>query len=147
MMCCAAPGSPLDAETRAFFELRFGRDFSAVRIHADSRAAESARAVNALAYTVGNNIAMGTNQYTPRTEQGKRLLAHELVHVMQQSAPQAARGDRTHYWRPVRTCRILPSRVHAPVDREGLPQQGRLREEDRADTGTTAQRRDQQAGE
>jgi hypothetical protein len=86
-----APGQTLDAETRAFFESRFSRDFSDVRIHTDSRAAESARAVNALAYTVGPHIAFGKGLYTPRTSSGGALLAHELTHVAQHgSAPVPA---------------------------------------------------------
>ena len=67
-----------------FFEPRFGFDFSRVRIHADSRAAESARTVNALAYTVGNDIVFAAGQYAPRAAPGQRLLAHELAHVAQQ---------------------------------------------------------------
>jgi hypothetical protein len=60
-------------------------DFSQVHLHTDSRAAESARAVNALAYTVGQNIVFGSGHYAPRTAEGKRILAHELTHVLQQS--------------------------------------------------------------
>jgi hypothetical protein len=80
-----SPGKPLDAATRAFMEPRFRHDFSRVRVHADARAAESARAVNALAYTVGRDIVFGTGQYAPRITEGKRLLAHEMTHVIQQS--------------------------------------------------------------
>jgi murein DD-endopeptidase MepM/ murein hydrolase activator NlpD len=79
-----APGHPLEASTRSFMEPRFGHDFSAVRVHADSKAAESARGVNALAYTVGNNIVLGEGRYAPDTTAGSRLLAHELTHVIQQ---------------------------------------------------------------
>jgi len=78
-------GQPLDSGTRAFFEPRFGHDFSRVRVHADARAAESARAVNALAYTVGDHIAFASALYDPRTSGGRRLLAHELAHTVQQS--------------------------------------------------------------
>ncbi len=77
-------GQPLDVGTRAFMEPRFGFDFSRVRVHADARAAESAQAVNALAYTVGHNVVFGTGQYAPGTNEGRRLLAHELTHVVQQ---------------------------------------------------------------
>jgi hypothetical protein len=63
---------------------RGGYDFSHVRVHTDARAAESARAVNALAYTVDRDIVFGAGQYAPETAQGKRLLAHELTHVVQQ---------------------------------------------------------------
>lgn len=69
-------------------ESRFQQDFSKVRIHADSRAGESAKGVNALAYTVGRHISFAPNEYAPQTSVGKRLLAHELAHVVQQrSAP------------------------------------------------------------
>src|SRR5262249_17486182 len=77
-------GQPLDAAPRTFFEPRFGHDFSQVRVHTDARAAESARAVNALAYTVGHNVVFGSGQYSPGSEAGKHLLAHELTHVIQQ---------------------------------------------------------------
>ena len=83
-----SPGQPLDAETRAFMEPRFGHDFSNVRVHADARAAESARTVNALAYTVGRDVVFGTSQYVPKSPIAQTLIAHELAHVLQQdSAP------------------------------------------------------------
>jgi outer membrane protein OmpA-like peptidoglycan-associated protein len=80
-----SPGQPLDATTRAFMEPRFGHDFSSVKLHTDTRAAESARAVNALAYTVGQNVIFGQGQYSPRTNSGLQLIAHELTHTVQQS--------------------------------------------------------------
>ncbi len=80
----SSTGQPLDAETRAFMEPRFGYDFSGVRVHSDERAAESAQAVNAMAYTAGRNIVFGEGEYKPWTSEGKRLLAHELTHVVQQ---------------------------------------------------------------
>ncbi|MGC2696892.1 MAG: DUF4157 domain-containing protein [Candidatus Angelobacter sp.] len=80
-----SPGQPLDAQTRTFFEPRFGHDFSQVRVHADSRAAESARSVHALAYTSGLDVVFGSGQFAPDTKAGQRLLAHELTHVVQQS--------------------------------------------------------------
>ncbi|HSG40929.1 MAG TPA: DUF4157 domain-containing protein, partial [Thermoanaerobaculia bacterium] len=76
---------PLDAGTREFMEPRFGHDFSGVRVHTDPRAAASAQAVGALAYTVGNNVVFGSGQHAPETRQGQELLAHELAHVVQQS--------------------------------------------------------------
>lgn len=79
-----SPGQTLDAATRAFFEPRFGHDFSRVRVHADPEAASAARSVFAKAYTVGSHIAFGSGEYTPATVEGKRLLAHELTHVVQQ---------------------------------------------------------------
>lgn len=79
-------GQPLDQHTRSFIEPRLGHDFSRVRIHTDARAAESARAVHALAYTVGQDIVFERGQYAPGTAAGQRLLAHELTHVVQQQA-------------------------------------------------------------
>jgi hypothetical protein len=85
-----SPGQPLDPSTRAFMEPRFGHDFSQVRIHTDERAAESAQAVNALAYTAGRHIVFGNGNYSPVTVAGKRLLAHELTHVVQQTSSAPA---------------------------------------------------------
>jgi hypothetical protein len=85
----ASPGQPLDAATRAFFEPRFGHDFGNVRVHADHAAAESARSVNALAYTVGSDVVFVGGRYAPATENGRRLLAHELVHALQQTESAA----------------------------------------------------------
>jgi uncharacterized protein DUF4157 len=77
-----SPGQPLDAVTRAFMEPRFGHDFSRVRVHADPKAAESAQAVNALAYTVGRHVVFGDAQYRPSSIDGFRLLAHGIdTHV------------------------------------------------------------------
>ena len=84
-----SPGQPLDAQTRAFFEPRFGHDFSRVRVHADTHAAESARSVNALAYTVGEHTVFAAGRYAPDSSAGKRLLAHELTHTIQQQNTQA----------------------------------------------------------
>jgi len=69
-----SPGNPLDTATRAFFEPRFGYDFSHVRVHTDEQVAESARSINALAYTVGGNIVFGEGQYAPGTAAGNMLL-------------------------------------------------------------------------
>jgi hypothetical protein len=77
-------GQPLDRATREYFEPRFGYDFGQVRVHADTRAAQSAKAVSARAYAVGNEVAFATGEYAPHTSQGRRLLAHELTHVLQQ---------------------------------------------------------------
>lgn len=91
----SGPGEPLDPAARGFFEPRFGQDFSGVRIHSDPRAAESARSVSAVAYTLGTNIVFAAGQYAPRTRGGQRLLAHELTHVIQQSAASPALVRRT----------------------------------------------------
>jgi hypothetical protein len=86
-------GQPLSSEVRSHFEPRFGYDFSAVRVRADSEAAEAARAVQARAFTVGRNIVFGHSEFAPGTVQGRRLIAHELAHVIQQGAA-GARGPR-----------------------------------------------------
>ena len=82
-------GSPLPPATRAFFEPRFGSDFSGVRVHTDSRAADTAKSLQARAFTVGENIAFGSGQYAPESQAGRHLLAHELTHVVQQSDGQS----------------------------------------------------------
>lgn len=79
-----SPGERLDPATRAFMEPRFGHDFSEVRVHTDSRAAESARAVNALAYTVGRDVVFDEEQYSPHDRSSREIIAHELAHVVQQ---------------------------------------------------------------
>jgi hypothetical protein len=81
-----SPGQSLDSATRAFFEPRFGHDFGRVRVHADAGAADAARAVNARAYTAGRDIVFGAGEYAPQATQGRRLLAHELAHVVQQGS-------------------------------------------------------------
>jgi hypothetical protein len=79
-------GHPLDAASRAFFEPRFGRDFSRVRIHTGLQAAESTRAIHARAYTRGSDIVFDQGEYQPSSQAGRHLLAHELTHVLHQSA-------------------------------------------------------------
>ena len=81
----ASSGRPLDSHARAFMEARLGHDFSRVRVHTDARASESAYSVDALAYTVGQNIVFRANRFAPSTPAGNALLAHELAHVVQQT--------------------------------------------------------------
>jgi len=88
------PGQPLDPATRAFFEPRLGQDLGRVQVHADAKAAESARAVNALAYTVGTNVVFGAGQYAPESAAGRKLLAHELVHTVQQSQVSSSSAEQ-----------------------------------------------------
>jgi len=80
-----SPGQPLTPAERAFFEPRFGMDFSQVRVHTDDLAQQSARDVHALAYTVGSHVVFGAGRYAPSSTEGQRLLGHELTHVVQQS--------------------------------------------------------------
>lgn len=86
-------GRPLEDHVRVPMESGFRHDFSRVRIHTNSRAAESARAVNALAYTVGQHVVFGPGQYLPQTSGGRKILAHELTHVIQQDFSGASVSD------------------------------------------------------
>lgn len=85
-------GQPLPKYERAFFEPRFGRDFSNVRMHNDTRAARIARSINARAFTLGRDIVFGAGQYSPTSLSGRLLLAHELTHVVQQNGRQLRRA-------------------------------------------------------
>jgi hypothetical protein len=87
-----SPGRPLDRATRDFFEPRFGRDLGGVRFHSDDKASESAKAVRALAYTVGNHVVFQAGALEPQTREGSRLIAHELAHVVQQSGDTLRRA-------------------------------------------------------
>jgi len=78
-------GQPLDPATRSFFEPRFGRDFSQVRVHSDSADADVAKSINAKAFTVGNHVTMGAGEYQSKSQSGQRLLGHELTHIIQQN--------------------------------------------------------------
>jgi hypothetical protein len=86
-------GTSLPDASKNFFEPRFLRDFSQVKIHNDGQAHESANRINALAYTYGNNIVFGAHQFHPETEEGKKLLAHELTHVIQQTGTIQRKPD------------------------------------------------------
>jgi len=83
-------GRPLDQSLRSFFQPRFNRDLSQVRVHTDDRAAQSARALHARAYAVNSNLVFADGQYDPHSALGRRLIAHELAHVAQQDKPAAA---------------------------------------------------------
>jgi hypothetical protein len=92
-------GRPLPGSLRSFFEPRFGRDFGTVRIHTDENAAAASRSIQARAFTHGRDIAFGGGEYAPHTREGRRLIAHELAHVVQQGeasnrrAPDAIQRD------------------------------------------------------
>ena len=88
----ASPGRTLEPELRGTMEQRFGRDFGNVRIHTDAASAQSARDVQALAYTVGSDVVFAAGRYAPGTPDGQRLLAHELTHVVQQADTSGRSG-------------------------------------------------------
>ncbi len=125
-----SPGHPLDSAARAFFEPRFGRDFSHVRIHTDAQAAASAKSIQAHAYTAGPSIAFAPGQYAPESPAGRTVLAHELTHVLQQSShgSQSASGGNAvlHRTNDPAAClaqkdEILPSiGALATIDREEI---------------------------
>jgi hypothetical protein len=89
-------GQPLSKNDRTFFEPRLGYVFSSVRVHTDTRAAETTRAVNAQAFTLGQDVVFGVGQYSPFTTEGRQLIAHELTHVVQQAGAEGIiqRGAR-----------------------------------------------------
>ena len=97
----ASSGRPLEPALRQDMEQRFGHDFSRVRVHSDAASEASAWDVSANAYTVGYNIVFGSGQFDTRTQEGKRLLAHELAHVVQQRgiAPFIQREPRDEKFR------------------------------------------------
>ncbi|MGP1680423.1 MAG: eCIS core domain-containing protein, partial [Burkholderiales bacterium] len=90
----ASPGTPLDPGLQQDMEQRFGRDFSRVRVHSGTAAEQSAREVNANAYTAGHNIVFGAGRFVPGTHDGRRLIAHELAHVVQQTGLNGLRVRR-----------------------------------------------------
>jgi hypothetical protein len=102
----ASPGRSLDASTRAFFEPRLDTDLSAVRIHENSTAAASAQSLGAQAYAFGNDIVFGVGRFSPASADGRRLLAHELAHVVQQggSAPPQANASRVRRYGHANYC-------------------------------------------
>jgi hypothetical protein len=105
-------GRPLEAPVRAEMEGRLGHDFSHVRIHTDERAAASARAVNAIAYTVGRDVAFDSGRYAPATEAGLGLLRHELAHTLQQA------GSTQAGWTPSGELAIGPESGPAEAEAE-----------------------------
>ena len=105
-----SPGDPLDPAARSFMEPRFGRDFSSVRVHTDARAGASAHAVDARAYTVGNSIVFRPGSYQPHSTAGRRLLAHELSHVAQQSTHTPSRVQRDPAPRATAPPKLAPPR-------------------------------------
>jgi len=96
-----AGGQPLSNDTRAFFEPRFGRDFSGVRVHTDARSGAASQSIKARAFTLGRDIVFGPGQYAPEKTEGRRLLAHELTHVVQQDSGRSLkRAEIIRRWHP-----------------------------------------------
>lgn len=91
----SSKGSPLTKEEKSFFEPRFSYDFSGIKIHNDGEATKSAQSINALAYTIGNNIVFNQDQFSPQSNSGKKLLAHELTHVVQQKARSNVKRNKS----------------------------------------------------
>jgi hypothetical protein len=116
-----SPGQQLDAATRAFFEPRFGADFGDVRVHTDSEAGKSARAVQAHAYTVGRDIVFAETQYAPGTAAGNKILAHELTHVVQQSDMPT---NASPALRPEGTSKQQGAKAGNPVHGNSMPMGG-----------------------
>jgi outer membrane protein OmpA-like peptidoglycan-associated protein len=121
-MCARAPrpeapssGELLDAPARAFFEPRFGHDFSRVRVHADIDAAASAKRESAQAYTLGRHIVFGHGRYDPGSPAGRRLLAHELAHVVQQHNASGIQGSAAAYEAEAGEAGLSIERGEAPV--------------------------------
>jgi hypothetical protein len=123
----ASPGRALDPPVQDFMASRLGADFSRVRIHSDAKAARSAAAVGARAYTVGNSIVFGTGEFNPASTGGRRLLAHELAHVVQQGGDSAGGApDRRLMREPLanaefKMChRVVVGETWFDVDKGGL---------------------------
>lgn len=128
-------GHPLDAKTRSFMESRFGQDFSKVRVHRDEKATASAQALDAAAYAVGQDVVFGAERYAPHTVAGRRLLAHELAHVLQQtrgfalgSALEGAEAEATHVAERVvqRSSARVWSGVPVGVQRQTVAEEARI---------------------
>jgi hypothetical protein len=121
-----SPGQALDSPTRAFMEPRFGHDLSRVRVHTGGAAARAASSVNAHAFTVGRNIAFANGQYAPDTMAGRRILAHELTHVLQQSSANSDIIQRDPTF-PDSSCSEVDENIEAawPVARDWAAQANR----------------------
>lgn len=89
-------GRPLTKSERTFFEPRFGYDFSRVKIHTDNHSDETAHELNARAFTIGSDIVFRKGEYRPGTIEGRKLLAHELAHVIQQSAGESILSSKQY---------------------------------------------------
>ena len=110
-----SPGQPLDTASRAFFEPRFGHDFSQVRVHVGGQASASARAVRARAYSVGNAVVFDEGQYRPESLEGRRLIAHELAHSVQQGFVRVPSDGELEVSRPDDRLEVEANRMSKQV--------------------------------
>jgi Domain of unknown function (DUF4157) len=159
----ASGGTPLPADLRADMEGRFGQNFGDVRIHSDGAAHESAKSVNAQAYTVGSSIVFQRDKYDPASDAGRHMIAHELTHVVQQrSGPVDGTdagggvkisdpGDRFEREAVANADRLMSSPAPAPAPSTGVQrlaegdasvqrQDGPAEEEEEATAQTFVQR-------
>lgn len=146
-------GTPMAPEVRADMEGRFGHDFGDVRIHSDGAAHESAKSVNAQAYTVGTNIVFQRDKYDPSSDGGRHMLAHELTHVVQQrngpvdgtdvggGVKISDPSDRFERDAVANADRVMAAQPSAPVQREEVS------DEDEASAQTFVQRQEDEAEE
>ena len=105
----ASPGRPLEPALRQEMGQRFGHDFASVRVHADAVDEQSARDVNANAYTVGHDIVFGAGRFAPGTHDGRRLIAHELTHVIQQTSRRTENNTGAGDGGPAAVCTTTPT--------------------------------------
>jgi GH24 family phage-related lysozyme (muramidase) len=111
----ASAGKPLELTLRHDMEQRFGYDFGRVRVHSGAAAEQSALDVNANAYTVGHDVVFGSGRFAPETHQGRRLIAHELTHVVQQSGSDEIRIRQGNEQRGLSPVSLTCPRFHCPV--------------------------------
>jgi|GEM_PF-3481886 len=116
----ASPGRPLEPALRRDMEQRFSHDFSTVRVHTGAAAERSARDVDAHAYTVGHDIVFGAGRFAPGTHEGRRLVAHELTHVVQQSGSDATRLDQSDENRGLSLIPTIPTHPKLQRQPEGF---------------------------
>jgi hypothetical protein len=114
----AGPGNPLEPAVQQDMQQRFGHDFSRVRVHCGAAAEQSAREVNAHAYTVGHHVVFGSGQFAPTTPGGRRLLAHELTHVVQQSGADGIHDAQRNEKRDLSPVSTETTRFNYNIDRE-----------------------------
>ena len=127
----SSPGRPLEPALRRDMEQRFGHDFSQVRVHSGTAAEQSAREVNAHAYTVGHNMVFGAGRLAPETQAGRRLIAHELTHVVQSGNQSSQTNRQTIHRQPDRAgieaeIQVLRVQLMAPVNPLRSVQEARL---------------------